>query len=57
MLMQKVFRKFVPPLAAAVVFAVTGTAAHAVTPPEQTPEKPVDCKKKPDHPRCKDKRN
>ncbi len=51
---QYTVRKFVTPVAAALMFAL-GTA-HAVTPPQQSAEKPVDCKKTPDHERCKAKK-
>jgi hypothetical protein len=54
MSMQDTFRKSLAPVAAALVFAM-GTA-HAVTPPQQSAEKPVDCKKTPDHERCKAKK-
>lgn len=53
MSMQNTARKFLAPVAAALVFAM-GTA-HAVT-PQQSAEKPVDCKKTPDHERCKAKK-
>jgi len=53
MSLQNTARKFLAPVVAALVFAM-GTA-HAVT-PQQSAEKPVDCKKIPDHERCKDKK-
>ena len=41
------------PLAAAAVLALNGVAyAGTGTSPEQTPEKPVDCKKTPNDPKC-----
>lgn len=51
--MQQHIRKIAVPMVAAFMFALNGTA-NAVTPQQQT-EKPVDCKKTPEHPRCKDK--
>lgn len=54
MSMQGTIRKFLAPVTAALVFAM-GTA-HAVTLPQQSAEKPVDCKKTPDHERCKAKK-
>ncbi len=49
---QHTVRKFVAPVAAALAFAFTLGTAHAVT-PEQSAERPVDCKKTPDHESCK----
>ncbi|MBX3661338.1 MAG: hypothetical protein KF804_02690 [Burkholderiales bacterium] len=54
MSMHHTVRTFLAPVTAALVFAM-GTA-HAVTPPRQSAEKPVDCKKTPDHERCKAKK-
>jgi len=52
MTMQQ-FRKFAIPVAAAAVLALNGVAyAGTGTSPEQTPEKPVDCKKTPNDPKC-----
>jgi len=57
MSIQQIFRKLAAPIAAAVVLGVTGVAAHAVTiNPQAGPDTPVDCKKTPKHPSCKDKR-
>ncbi len=55
----KQFRKFTLPLAAAAVLAVSSAAFAGTTvstPPQQSAEKPVDCKKMPDHDRCKGKK-
>lgn len=53
MTMQQQFRKLAIPVAAAAVLAVSGAAfAGTGTSPEQTPEKPVDCKKTPNDPKC-----
>jgi len=46
-------RKFAVPIATAVVLAFNG-AAYAGT-QQQSPDKPVDCKKTSDHKDCKDK--
>lgn len=49
------FRKFAMPVAAAAVLAVSSAAfagTTADTTPQQTPEKPVDCKKTPNNPKC-----
>lgn len=51
MSMQQHFRKFAIPVAAAAVLALNGMA-YAGTTPQQAPEKPVDCKKTPDDPKC-----
>lgn len=51
MTMQQQFRKFAMPVAAAAVLALNGVA-YAGTTPQQAPEKPVDCKKTPDDPKC-----
>lgn len=51
---KQTVRKFVTPVAAALMFAL-GSTAYAVT-PQQSPDQPVDCKKTPDHERCKDKK-
>lgn len=51
MSMPQQFRKFAIPVAAAAVLALNGIA-YAGTTPQQEPEKPVDCKKTPDHPKC-----
>ncbi len=53
MSMQKQFRKFAIPVAAAAVLALNGVA-FAGTTPQQSAEKKVDCKKMPDHKDCKD---
>lgn len=47
--------KLALPFAAAAIIALSGVA-RASQPTQQTPDKPVDCKKTPDHERCKDKR-
>jgi hypothetical protein len=55
----KHLRKFTLPLAAAAVLAVSSAAfagTTASTTPQQSAEKPVDCKKTPDHDRCKGKK-
>lgn len=52
--MQLHILKIAVPVAAALVFTLNG-AAYAGT-PQQTDKPPVDCKKKPDDPRCKDKK-
>lgn len=53
MTMQQQFRKLAIPVAAAAVLAVSSAAfAGTGTSPEQTPEKPVDCKKNPNDPKC-----
>lgn len=49
------FRNFAMPVAAAAVLAVSSAAFAGTTvgtTPQQTPEKPVDCKKTPDDPKC-----
>lgn len=46
-------RNFAIPVVTAAVIAVS-SIAHAVTPQQQA-EPPVDCKKTPDHERCKGK--
>lgn len=51
MSMKQHFRQFAIPVAAAAVLALNGVA-HAGT-PQQSAEKPVDCKKTPDHKDCK----
>lgn len=53
MFKQATIRSFAIPAVTAAVIALSGVA-HAVTPGQQT-EKPVDCKKTPDHERCKGK--
>lgn len=53
--MSMQFRKFALPVAAAAVLAFNGVAyasSTAGTTPQQAPEKPVDCKKTPDDPKC-----
>ncbi|MDP1674878.1 MAG: hypothetical protein Q8L65_17415 [Burkholderiales bacterium] len=55
----KHLRKFTLPVAAAAVLAVSSAAFAGTTvstTPQQSAEKPVDCKKTPDHERCKDKK-
>ena len=52
---QQQVRKFAIPVAAAAVLAVSSAAfagTTADTTPQQTPEKPVDCKKTPNDPKC-----
>ena len=51
MSMPQQFRKLAIPVVAAAVLALNGVA-YAGTTQQQTPEKPVDCKKTPDHPKC-----
>jgi len=51
--MSMQFRKFAIPVAAAAVLALNSAAyAGTGTTPQQAPEKPVDCKKTPDDPKC-----
>lgn len=51
MSMQQQFRKFAVPVATAAVLVLSGVA-HAGTTSQQAPEKPVDCKKTPNDPKC-----
>ena len=53
MFKQQTIRSFAIPVVTAAVIALSGVA-HAVTTAQQA-EKPVDCKKTPDHERCKGK--
>lgn len=52
--MQSHILKIAVPVIAALALAFNG-AAYAGT-PQQTDKPPVDCKKKPTDPRCKDKK-
>lgn len=54
MSMSQRILKLAVPFAAVAMVALNG-AAHA-QPAQQTQDKPVDCKKTPEHERCKDKR-
>jgi hypothetical protein len=55
----KHLRNYTAPVAVAAMLAVSSAAfagTTASTTPQQSAEKPVDCKKTPDHERCKDKK-
>ena len=61
--MKAAFLKFVSPFLFVVFAAVGGTAVaatdfqpHGVNTLSQAPDGPVDCKKNPTDPRCKDKK-
>lgn len=61
--MKAAFLKFVSPFLFAVLATAGGTAVAATDSQmqgagtlSQAPDGPVDCKKTPEHPRCKDKK-
>lgn len=54
MSMSQRILKLAVPFAAVAMIALNGVAQ--ASPTQQTPDKPVDCKKTPEHERCKDKR-